>query len=194
MFKKIILSLSFLLFMNNVFSMEFLGKQLENLNRTQLTNLLNENGATIINKENLVDTFSLKNSKIPYADSAKAYYNYQNEFVGLKIMFVQDEHNLVNLRKNLVEKYGNHYLIKDFFETKANHNELNADFFSDTALWKDKTTSIEFNANTFEQNTSVSFSSSAFLFFREISRRNKLVEQLKKDSKKIDDDKFKGVF
>ena len=102
-------------------------------------------------------------------------------------------HNLVNLRKNLVNKYGNNYIFEDFFGSKANHNELSKDLFFEKATWKYKTTSIEYNAKTFDQDKG-EFSGYSFLFFREDSRKQKLINELKQKSLQSDENKFKGVF
>lgn len=193
MLKKFILTSSLFLLSQVAFSMEFLGKELETLNRNELTTLLKDNGAKPVKKENLTDTYSLTKSKIPYAKYGIAYYNYQNEFVGLKIIFDYDEHNLVNLRKNLVAKYGKDYTFIDFFGAKPNNNELSKDLFFEKASWKYKSTSIEYNAKTFDQDRG-ELSGYAFLFFREDSRKEKLINELKEKSLKNDDSKFKGVF
>ena len=195
MFKKIIITLITLLSFHSAFALEFLDTTLENLNRTELKELLIHNGAKLTKKDTLVDTFSLKNSKIPYAEWALAYFNPKGDFVGLKIGFGYDDHNLINLRKALVKKYGSNYVFTEFFGEHLNSNALDKDFFSDKAIWKfANNTSIEFNSSTFDQNRLSDLSSFAFLFFRHDERKSILINQLKEQSKRTDDDKFKGVF
>lgn len=191
MFKKLLTSLVLLFCMNFAFSTEFLGKNLENLNRYELTDLLKANGAKLKKVENLVDTFLLDGQKTPYATAAKAYYNYAGEFVGLKIYLVYDEQNLINLRKKLVEKYGSDYKVSD-----KNSNQLEEKLFFDDAKWNKKPVSIEYNYGPFQKDDldlSSAPYSSGFLFFRHEARKNALIEQLKTQSMNNDNKKFKGV-
>lgn len=196
MLKKILVATSLFLSVNSAFALDFLGVTLEDLNRKEMTEVLKKNGAKLKNKESLIDIFSLKTSKIPYAEWAVAYYNKKNEFVGLKIGFDYDDHNLINLRKTLVEKYGRQYKVKDFFKESPGHDELEKKLFNDIAIWKfPNNTSIEYNADGHEQyDNPRDLESYAFLFFRHDARKEELLEQLSEDSKKNDDKKFKGIF
>lgn len=191
MIKKLILFLVVCMSVNCALAMEFLGKELETLNRTELTNLLKQNGAKSIKKENLVDTFSLTGGKIPYASYAKAYYNKSNQFIGLKVIFDYDPQNLLNLRTALVKKYGNNYIISNL----PNKGELEQDLFFKTVVWqKENNMSIEYSADSFNQSRFDNVSGFAYLFFRENNRKEQLVKELKEQSQKSDDAKFKGVF
>lgn len=197
MFKKLMLSLSLVLFSNHLFAMEFLGQTLEDLNRVQLTALLKQNGATTFKQEKLVDTFTLEKGKIPYAKWGQAYYNFQGEFVGLKIVFSYQDDTLINLRTTLVQKYGTNYIYKEFFGEHSNSKALEKPLFFDSAKWKfPNNTSIEYNAKSSDQpridnNLATSFS---FLFFRHEGRKIALIEKLKEQSAQSDATKFKGVF
>ena len=71
------------------------------------------------------------------------------------------------------------YTFIDFFGAKPNNNELSKDLFFEKASWKYKSTSIEYNAKTFDQDRG-EISGYAFLFFREDSRKEKLINELKK--------------
>lgn len=197
MFKKIFISLTFLLSFNVAFATEFLGKNIEDLNRYQLNDLLKANGGKLIKVDNLVDSYLIEKDKIPYAVAAKAYYNYEGQFVGLKIFFGYDPQNLFNLRSSLTRKYGNNYTTKKFMDSLKNSRALEEKLFFDVAVWNNKNSSIEYNANTFNQEKgslgSVLPSSNAFLFFRHEPRKKALIEQLKKQSMTNDNNKFKGV-
>lgn len=189
MLKKILTSLTLLLCFNCAFATEFLGKNLETLNRYQLTDLLKNNGAKLKNVDNLVDSFLLDGEKIPYATAAKAYYNYAGEFVGLKIYFMYEEQNLINLRKKLVEKYGADYKVNN-----SNSKALEDKLFFNIARWNKKPVSIEYNDEVHNDNgvRDAQYSGS-FLFFRHEARKQALIEQLKQQSLNNDNKKFKGV-
>lgn len=197
MFKKLFLSLTLLLSLNVAFATEFLGKNIEDLNRYQLNDLLKANGGKLIKVDNLIDTYLIEEDKIPYAVAAKAYYNYEGQFVGLKIFFGYDKQNLFNLRTSLVKKYGNHYTTNKFIDSVKNSHTLEQDIFFDVATWNNKNSSIEFNADSSKQEkgfgSSTLPSSYAFLFFRHDGRKKALIEQLKKQSMNNDNNKLKGI-
>lgn len=197
MFKKLFISLTFLLSFNVAFATDFLGKDIENLNRYQLNDLLKSNGGKLIKVDNLVDTYLIEENKIPYAVAAKAYYNYEGQFVGLKIFFGYDKQNLFNLRSALVKKYGNNYTVNNFTNVEKNSSALEKELFFNIATWKNKHSSIEYNSDSFKQERgslgSILPTSNAFLFFRHEARKKALIQELKTQSMNQDNNKFKGV-
>lgn len=186
MIKKLILSLLVITSSLSANALEFVGTQLENLNRTQLDKLLVAQGGKKDKEDNLTTLYNMKGSKIPYAIWAKAYYNFDNQFVGLQIGFPYDAHSHIGIRKNLEEKYG-----------KSSRSDFTGKYFFDKTEWKfSNKTSIEYNADSFLRLSGIdrSYNTNMYIFYRHDERRNKLVEELKNQHLKQEQNKLKGVF
>lgn len=186
MIKKLTLSLLIITSSFYANALEFVGTQLENLNRTELNQLLISQGGKKETEDNLTTVYNLKGGKIPYAIWAKAYYNFDNQFVGLQIGFPYDTHNYIGIRKNLTEKYG-----------KSNNSSFNEKLFFNKAEWKfSNNTSIEYNSDSFLKISGIDrrYNTSMYIFYRHDARRNKLVDELNKQHLKQEQSKLKGVF
>lgn len=202
MIQRFILMCLCLFLSTQVFAVDFLGTNLNDLHRPELTQLLIQNGAKSKKKDSLVDTFSLAHSKIPYATWAKAYYNQNNEFVGLKIIFGYEPQDLINLRQELFNKYGSNYTESGFsniFEHTTAYT-LTQQYYTGVATWKfNDGMSIQYDQSAMDQNQFGEDGINgiygvAFLFFRNDAKRNQLINDLKEKSQQVDSTKFKGVF
>lgn len=185
--KKTIITMSLSLYAFSVSALDFMGKNINEMNEQQLHSFLTSNGAKRKSTNGLVSVYNLKGSKIPMAYGARLFVNENKEFVGLQILFPYDSQSYINLRKILAEKYT---LDKEFSDK----------YFFKVKTWKlPDNTSIEYNADLFKQidldGGITGFNkSNMFMFYRNDARRNQLINNLKNQQYEAEKDTLKNVF